>query len=116
MEAVFIILWLLCSVICYQIMKSKGYPNDTCLKHGIGGFFLGLIWVIVDLCKESYAAQQVQVAQQPVLNAPVESNGAATDNSMSLLEQLGKLAELKDNGVLTEAEFEAKKAEMLKKI
>ncbi len=34
---------------------------------------------------------------------------------MSLLEQLGKLAELKDNGVLTEAEFEAKKAEMLKK-
>ncbi len=35
---------------------------------------------------------------------------------MSLLEQLGKLAELKDNGVLTEAEFEAKKAEMLKKI
>ena len=67
MEAVFIILWLLCSVICYQIMKSKGYPNDTCLKHGIGGFFLGLIWVIVDLCKESYAAQQVQVAQQPVL-------------------------------------------------
>lgn len=40
MEAVFIILWLLCSVICYQIMKSKGYPNDTCLKHGIGGFFL----------------------------------------------------------------------------
>lgn len=72
MEAVLIILWLLCSVICYQIMKSKGYPNDTCLKHGIGGFFLGLIWVIVDLCKESYAAQQVQVAQQPVLNAPVE--------------------------------------------
>ena len=35
---------------------------------------------------------------------------------MSLLEQLGKLVELKDNGVLTEAEFEAKKAEMLKKI
>ena len=58
MEAVLIILWLLCSVICYQIMKSKGYPNDTCLKHGIGGFFLGLIWVIVDLCKESYAAQR----------------------------------------------------------
>ena len=54
MGAVFIILWLLCSVICYQIMKSKGYPNDTCLKHGIGGFFLGLIWVIVDLCKGNY--------------------------------------------------------------
>lgn len=48
MEAVFIILWLLCSVICYQIMKSKGYPNDTCLKHGIGGVSAGSaqpIWV-----------------------------------------------------------------------
>lgn len=75
-----------------------------------------MIWVIVDLCKGSYSAQQVQVVQQPVLNAPVEANDAATDNTMSLLEQLGKLAELKDNGVLTEAEFEAKKAEMLKKI
>jgi len=115
MGAVFIILWLLCSVICYQIMKSKGYPNDTCLKHGIGGFFLGLIWVIVDLCKGNYGTQQVQV-MQPVLNTPVEASGATTDSTMSLLEQLGKLAELKDNGVLTEAEFEAKKAEMLKKI
>ena len=46
-----LILWLLCSVICYAIMKSKGYPNDVCLKNGIGGVFLGLIWVVVVLCK-----------------------------------------------------------------
>lgn len=116
MGAVFVILWLLCSVICYQIMKSKGYPNDTCLKHGIGGFFLGLIWVIVDLCKGNYGAQQVQVVQQPVLNPSVDAGSAVTDNTMSVLEQLGKLSDLKDKGVLTEAEFEAKKAEMLKKI
>ena len=30
-------------------MKSKGYPKDTCINHGIGGFFLGVIWLIVDL-------------------------------------------------------------------
>lgn len=116
MEAVFVILWLLCSVICYQIMKSKGYPNDTCLKHGIGGFFLGLIWVIVDLCKGSYVVQQTQIVQQPVMSVPAKASNPAMDASMLQLEQLGKLAELRDNGVLTDSEFEAKKSEILKKI
>ena len=40
-------------------MKSKGYPKDTCINHGIGGFFLGVIWLIVDLFMCSYAMTQV---------------------------------------------------------
>ena len=49
--ATVLILWLLCGVLCYFIMKSKGYPNDTCLMNGVGGVLLGFIWLIVVLCK-----------------------------------------------------------------
>lgn len=50
--ATVLILWLLCGVLCYFIMKSKGYPNDTCLMNGVGGVLLGFIWLVVVLCKK----------------------------------------------------------------
>ena len=114
MEVLCLILWLLCSVVCYFIMKSKGYPNNTCLKHGIGGFFLGLIWVIVVLCKRDYAQQPVSA--QPVIPSNVSQNHTTDDSQMLWMEQLGKLSELKDAGIITEEEFAQKKAEILKKI
>lgn len=99
-----LILWLLCGVICYFIMKSKGYPNNECLGNGIGGFVGGFIWLIVCLVRKPYneARELPQLKENP--------------NSDNAVEQLGKLARLRDSGVITESEFAEKKKELLRKI
>lgn len=61
---------------------------------------------------QKYAAQDAQqyqeaYAQQPVAAAPAVSD---TDDQIA---QLEKLAQLKDQGILTQAEFDAKKAQIL---
>lgn len=89
-----LIFWLLCGVVCYFIMKSKGYPNDACLMHGVGGTLLGVIWLIVVLCKKN--CDEVTPSSQ-----------------VSDMELLGKLMDLKERGAITEAEFEEKKREIL---
>ena len=100
MVAVCLILWLLCSVLCYQIMKSKGYPNDTCISHGIGGFFLGFIWLIVVLCKSNFV--------------PSQGDANLSIGGQSVADELRKYKELLDDGVITETEFHAKKEQLLK--
>ena len=78
-------------------MKSKGYPKDTCINHGIGGFFLGVIWLIVDLFMCSYAMTQV-----------VQNQSGA--------DELKKYKELLDDGVITESEFLGKREQLLKSL
>lgn len=97
--AVLLILWLLCSVLCYFIMKSKGYPNQTCLNNGIGGFFLGFFWLIAVLTKKPYDIQS-----------------AKKQESKSVIEELGELAKLKEKGSISELEYEAQKRDLLTKI
>jgi putative oligomerization/nucleic acid binding protein len=48
---------------------------------------------------------------QPVMNQPVQP--AASPDSRVVADELRKLAELRDAGVLTEAEFAAQKARLL---
>ena len=105
-----LILWLLCSVLCYQIMKGKGYPNDVCLKHGIGGFFLGFIWLIVVLCKSNFAPAQ----DASGLQASGQMPNGSTYSGQNTADELRKYKELLDDGVITEAEFQAKKEQLLK--
>lgn len=99
-----LILWIACSVLCYAIMKSKGYPNEKCLAHGVGGFFLGFIWIIVVLCKK------------PFHDFSYHNSNNLSSNSESYLTQIQKLAELKEQGIITEEEFEEKKHALLNKI
>lgn len=56
---------------------------------------------------EQYAQQQQQYAQQQAAAAPAPAAGPDT------LTQLKELGELKSQGVLTDAEFEAQKAKIL---
>lgn len=99
-----IIVWMACGVVCYGVMKSKGYPNNECLANGVGGFVGGFIWLIVCLVKKTYDG--TEELQQP-------KGKLDSDNTV---EQLGKLAQLRDSGVITETEFEEKKKELLKRI
>lgn len=57
---------------------------------------------------QAAVSQRVQQGQTAKRAAP----GSAT----SPLDQLGELATLRDKGVITSAEFEAKKAELLKRV
>lgn len=99
-----IIIWLACGVICYGVMKSKGYPNNECLGNGVGGFVGGIIWLIVCLVKKPYDGAR---------ELPQQKESPNGDNAV---EQLGKLAQLRDSGVITETEFAEKKRELLRKI
>ena len=111
-----LILWLLCSVICYAIMKSKGYPNDVCLKNGIGGFFLGLIWVVVVLCKGQCPTPANYNSNEQKSQPSLASSDVTDAKPLNVMEQIAKLAELKSTGAITEAEFTEKKANLLKKL
>ena len=73
-------------------------------------------WAAQD--QQAYEEQQQQQAQQappPPAYAPAPQQApAAPEDAMSAkLEQLRQLGELKDQGVLTEAEFQAQKSRIL---
>ena len=94
---ILLIFWLLCGVVCYFIMKSKGYPNNTCLAHGVGGALLSIIWIIVVLCKKNCSE-------------------ISSSSQLSDMELLNKMMDLKERGAITEAEFEDKKREILSSV
>lgn len=58
-------------------------------------------------------AQREQAYEQQVQPAPVAAPAAAPAPTQSVVEQLKELAELKNQGILTDAEFEAQKAKIL---
>ena len=61
--------------------------------------------------QQQYDQQQYeQQQQQPVYQQPAPPAGGSTDDKLAQLKQLG---ELRDAGVLTDAEFEAQKAKIL---
>ena len=59
------------------------------------------------------AAEREQAYEQQVQPAPVAAAPAAAAAGPSMLDQLQQLGELKAQGVLTDAEFEAQKAKIL---
>ena len=58
-------------------------------------------------------AQREQAYEQQVQPAPVAAAPVAAAAAPSTLEQLQQLGDLKAQGILTEAEFEAQKAKIL---
>jgi hypothetical protein len=67
-------------------------------------------YVNVAAAVQRFAAQVNELAQQL---APAS---AAAGIEVSIPDQIGKLAELRDKGVITDEEFEAKKAELLEQM
>jgi hypothetical protein len=58
-------------------------------------------------------AQRFKDALQKLLLDPAVTGGSATPSAPDNLDQLKKLAELKDAGVISEEEFQAKKTQLL---
>jgi hypothetical protein len=58
--------------------------------------------------QQYYEQQQAMAAQQAAAPAPAPAGGGD-----DMLEQLEKLGKLKEQGILTDAEFEAQKAKIL---
>ncbi len=64
---------------------------------------------------QAYQEQQYQQPQyqQPAYAAPPPAAAPAAADPDELIEQLQKLGALRDQGILTDAEFEAQKAKLL---
>ncbi|HSF97869.1 MAG TPA: SHOCT domain-containing protein [Ornithinibacter sp.] len=62
---------------------------------------------------QSYQEQMQAAAPAPAPAAPAPAPAAAAMSTTDLVEQLKSLAELRDQGILTEAEFAAQKAKLL---
>jgi Short C-terminal domain len=60
-------------------------------------------------------AARPEEASRPETAALTSGSGGAPTQA-DALQQLAKLGELRDSGVISEAEFEAKKAELLRRI
>jgi len=61
-----------------------------------------------------YAQQDVAASQQYAQQEPQQTAPALpVDNTDEMIEQLQKLGQLKDQGILTQEEFDAKKADIL---
>jgi hypothetical protein len=93
------------------IISSPGGGNP-------GVLFVSLADVVVIACFAYTAVQLQQMAGSGIASAsgvpaPPQRTGLV---SSDVAEQLKKVAELHKQGVLTDAEFEAKKAELLKRI
>lgn len=54
-NTVCLLLWVLCGIFCYFLTKEKGYPKNMCWAHCIGGLLMGVIWLLVVLCKKPYS-------------------------------------------------------------
>ena len=54
---------------CYKTVQTKCYPEETCFYNAIGGFFLGIIWMLVVACKPMAAvAEQERISQTENVN------------------------------------------------
>ena len=93
-----VIIWgIAWGLVAKAVVKNKGYEEEG-TKYFWLGFFFSFIPVIIAATKPN---QNTIVAQQPVSNA---------------FDDLEKLAKLKEQGVLTESEFNKMKADILAKM
>lgn len=104
MEAVmFLVIWVLCVWWASNITKKKGRGAGTGLVLGI---LLGIIGVAIAAL---LSAEPGSVASQ----APSQL-GAVTTGSPSPADELLRIADMRSKGVLTEDEFSAAKAKLLR--
>jgi uncharacterized membrane protein YeaQ/YmgE (transglycosylase-associated protein family) len=86
-----IIVWIICGCVCEYLGNLKGQKG--CFLYGL---LLGIIGVIIVLCLKD------------------KSGEIETNNNIDKYEQLEKLQVLKNNGTITDMEYEIEKQKLLK--
>ena len=109
-------LWIFIAIQCViDIFRSHDMGGVAKAIWLIFIFFLPMLGVLIYLIARGGKMQQHQVdaakAQQEAFNSYVKQ--AAGTGSGTSADELAKLADLKSQGVLTDAEFEAQKAKLL---
>lgn len=104
----FLIIWL---VFCTLVgAMGSGRSIGFAASFFISLLLSPLIGFVVVLCSKT----ETQEKLEKVIINQSENNNITTDNSMSIADELEKLAKLKDKGIITEAEFNLGKEKLLK--
>lgn len=93
----------------YLVAKSRDVAKDKrtiIIVLGWAGIFFGITWIIALILAFIY---EPEIISQ-------ESTAVIHNNANDYINKLEKLADLKDKGIITKEEFEAKKAELLELI
>lgn len=99
----------LCGIVCGYLAADKG-------RDGTGWFFLGLLIgplaILAIACLNPLHPNEpgVQVSSAP---PPAAAAASRTVITASIADELTKLADLRDRGVITQAELDAEKARLL---
>ncbi len=109
----FIWIWLLITILG-DIFRSSDLGGWSKALWTIFIIILPFLGVLIYLVARGESMQERSIqqaaAQQKAQQQYIQQVAGSGDNSA---EQLGKLAQLRDSGVLTEAEFQAQKAKVL---
>ena len=100
-----VIVGIIFGCITKHINESKGYEGGFAW-----GFWLSFIGIIVVACKPDNRIY-TQMQNQNAANSSYSAN-----HGQSAADELKKYKELMDQGVITQAEFQAKKEQLLKEI
>ena len=96
------------TILSIKVLKDKGYGADKFVFWGIAAFIFGIFAFLLCLGMPNLVKKK---QQEEMRNAVMKSA-----NSQSAADELKKIKELYDSGVLNQYEYEAKRNELIKKL
>lgn len=96
------------TILSIKVLKDKGYGADKFVFWGIAAFIFGIFAFLLCLGMPNLVKKK---QQEEMRNAVMKSA-----NSQSAADELKKIKELYDSGVLNQHEYEAKRNELIKKL
>ena len=96
-----------------QIQQHTGKPPEDLTQQELETAMDELGIEEQELTPQDQAAIEAETVDNSVPSAPAAQTTAPAASGSDYIEELKKLAELKDAGIITEAEFEAKKKQLL---
>ena len=95
-------------ILTVKVLKDKGYGKDKYLFWILACIIFGLFAFLLSLGMPNLVKQQ---QQQEMRDAVMKSA-----NSQSAADELKKIKDLYDSGVINETEYESKRRELVKKL
>lgn len=96
------------TILSIKVLKDRGYGADKFVFWGLASFIFGIFGFLLCLGMPNLVKKK---QQEEMCDAVVKSA-----NSQSAADELKKIKELYDSGVLNQYEYEAKRNELIKKL